>query len=133
MTRFFRHFFKHLVISGLAVLGVATAAFGATTRSAHSAELFMVERAGCPWCRRAEAEITPVYPKTDEGRLAPMRHVDLSAGLPPNIVYKSPVRFTPTFILVSGNHEIGRITGYMSEDAFWGQLTELTRNLAPPH
>jgi hypothetical protein len=132
MTRFFKHFFKHMVICGFAVLSLAPAAFGAGTRSAEL-QLLMVERAGCPWCRRAEAEIAPVYSKTDEGRMAPLRQVDLSAGLPPNIVYKSPVRFTPTFILVNGNHEIGRITGYISEDAFWGQLTELTRNLAPPH
>ena len=37
----------------------------------------------------------------------------------------SPVRFTPTFVLVDGNREIGRIEGYPGEDFFWGRLERL--------
>ena len=32
------------------------------------------------------------------------------------------VLYTPTFILVEGGQEIGRIEGYPGEDFFWGLL-----------
>lgn len=118
--------------SFLSFVGAGVLAAAGFLASAQAAELLLVERQGCPWCRRAEAEITSIYPKTEEGRLAPLRRIDLSGGLPANITFKAPVRFTPTFVLVDRDHEIGRITGYLSDESFWGLLAELTKTL-PPH
>jgi thioredoxin-related protein len=99
---------------------------------AEAAELLVFERRGCTWCGRFEAEIAPVYEKTDEGRQAPLRRVDIDADGPPaDVALAAPVRFTPTFILVDAGREIGRITGYMSDEAFWGLLGTLTERLAP--
>lgn len=39
------------------------------------------------------------------------------------------MRYAPTFVLVDGGREVGRITGYMSQDAFWGLLGAMTRDL----
>jgi hypothetical protein len=94
-----------------------------------AAELLMFEQPGCSWCRRFDAEIGPIYAKTDEGRQAPLRRVGLGADTAP-VVLATPVRFTPTFVLVDDGREIGRITGYMSEEAFWGLLGGLTGRLA---
>jgi hypothetical protein len=97
-------------------------AVGAGTAGA--AELVMFERAGCPWCARWNREIGPIYPKTSEGQLAPLRRIDIQAGRS-DLVLATPVRFTPTFVLADQGREVGRITGYMSEDFFWGLLTDM--------
>ena len=40
---------------------------------------------------------------------------------------KSPVRFTPTFVLIDEEREIGRIEGYPGQEFFWGLLENLVR------
>jgi len=92
--------------------------------AAAAMELVMFRQAGCPWCAAWDREVGPVYPKTELGRRVPVRFVDLgrardTAGL------KSPVRFTPTFVLFDGGREIGRIEGYPGQDFFWGLLENL--------
>ena len=38
---------------------------------------------------------------------------------------EEPVLYTPTFVLADHGVEIGRITGYQSEGAFWGDLDNM--------
>lgn len=97
---------------------------------ASAAELVMVEEAGCPWCARWNAEVGPAYPKTEEGRRAPLRRVDLHA-LPGDIAFATPPRFTPTFVLVEAGREVGRIEGYPGDEFFWALLARLLGSL--PH
>ncbi len=42
---------------------------------------------------------------------------------------RSPILYTPTFVLVAGGREIGRIEGYAGEHFFWGQLERLVARL----
>jgi thioredoxin-related protein len=108
-------------------LGAAAAATFAAAASralaAPTLELVMVERAGCAWCARWNAEIAPLYGKTAEGAQAPLRRHDLAAGQPPGA--REPVRFTPTFVLLREGKEVGRVTGYVDEGMFWGLLGQL--------
>ncbi len=92
-----------------------------------SAETFllMAEETGCPWCARWDKEISHIYPKTDEGRAAPLRRYDLHAGSPEDVTFERPVHFTPTFVLVVNGVEKGRIEGYPGEDFFWPLLSAL--------
>lgn len=99
--------------------------------SAVAAELVMFERLGCVWCLRWEREIGPIYPRTDEGRIAPLRHVSLDRGPPTGMNLAEPVFYTPTFVLMEDGREIGRITGYIGDDAFWGLLSGLVGKLPP--
>jgi hypothetical protein len=92
------------------------------TLSAQAAELVMVERKGCHYCIQWKDDLGPIYPKTAEGRYAPLRMVDLADGLPDDITFARKVVYTPTFVLIENNTEIGRIEGYPSEDFFWGLL-----------
>lgn len=101
------------------------------TLPASAAELVMFERAGCVWCLRWEREIGPIYPKTSEGRVAPLRHVSLDRGPPVDLALAEPVFYTPTFVLMNDGREIGRITGYIGEDAFWGLLAGMVGKLGP--
>lgn len=109
MTRLF-----FLLAAFLAALPAAVAA--------GELRLLMVEQAGCAWCLRWHAEIGDAYPLTDEGRAAPLLRTDLRAPLPDGVTLARPALFTPTFILLDGGAEIGRIEGYPGEDFFWPML-----------
>lgn len=93
--------------------------------SAGDTFLFMAEEHGCVWCARWNKEISHIYPKTPEGKTAPLVRFDMHGEPPENVVLQSRVRFTPTFILVEDGIEVGRIEGYPGEDFFWGLLTIL--------
>ena len=98
---------------------------------ADAAELVMFEQVGCPWCARWDREIASIYPKSDLGRRAPLRRIDIAAARPDDLKQLTGVLYTPTFVLVEDGAEIGRITGYICEDQFWGLLEELIGKLKP--
>lgn len=87
------------------------------------AELVMFERDGCVWCLRWNREIGSIYDRTEEGRRLPLRRVHVAQ--PPGLELAEPVRYTPTFVVSENGREIGRITGYISQDSFWGLLGKL--------
>ena len=97
--------------------------------SARAAELVMFEQAGCVWCAAFDREIAPVYGKTDEGRRAPLRRVDIDRPRPPDLAFIEGERLTPLFVLIDKGREIGRIRGYPGDDHFWGLLGALVRKL----
>lgn len=94
-----------------------------------AAELVMVEETYCHWCERWNEEIGVVYDKTDEGRRAPLRRVDISDAIPDDLTFKSHPNYTPTFILIEDGVEVGRIEGYPGEDFFWPMLGQLLEKL----
>src|SRR5262249_9373619 len=96
-----------------------------TAASARAAELVMFSRAGCPYCAQFDREIAPIYVNTDEGKFAPLRRVDITAPIPPDLAFLTVERITPVFVLVDQGREIGRIRGYPGEDNFWGLLSGL--------
>jgi hypothetical protein len=94
-----------------------------------ASELLMFERDGCVWCQRWDREIGPVYDKTAEARVLPLRRIDTGHQAAGGINLASPVRFTPTFVVVDNGREVGRITGYVNDDAFWGLLAALASKI----
>jgi len=52
-----------------------------------AAELIMFEHAGCAWCETFDREIAPIYPKTEEGRRAPLRRVSIDNPVPPDLAF----------------------------------------------
>lgn len=88
-------------------------------------QLLMFEQPGCGYCALWNAEIGPEYPLTEEGRAAPLRRLQLREPLPEDLVLDRPAVFTPTFVLVSGGTEVGRIEGFVAEDFFWPLLGQL--------
>lgn len=88
-------------------------------------QLVMVEEKGCIWCARWNAEIAPIYPKTEEGAAAPLRRMDIRAKRPDDITFARSLTFTPTFVLVVEGQEMSRIEGYPGEDFFWGLLGKM--------
>jgi len=104
---------KTLAIALLSVVPISASA---------ETTLWMAEENGCYWCAQWNEDIAHIFPKTAEGRTAPLQRYNLH-GDTPEINLVRPVSFTPTFILVENGTEVGRIEGYPGEDFFWGLLT----------
>ncbi len=85
-------------------------------------ELVMFEQAGCPYCAAWDREIGTVYAKTDEAHVVPLRRVDIHAPRPADLKDVELAHFTPTFVVMHCGREFARITGYISQDQFWGLL-----------
>ncbi len=117
----------------VAMIVAVLAAVSLSHAKAGAAELVMFERAGCSWCARFNKEIAPIYMKTDEGRMAPLRRIDLDQTRPADLAAIDPGVFTPTFVVVDEGREIGRIRGYPGDAFFYGLLDRiLTRTSASP-
>lgn len=106
-------FFSALLIASSAIAALA------------NPQLVMVEEEGCMWCARWNDEISEIYPKTPEGKAAPLRRMDIRAARPEDLTLKRGLFFTPTFVLVVDGEEVSRIEGYPGEDFFWGLLGKM--------
>jgi thioredoxin-related protein len=115
------------------LLAAAALAAGLLVSSLASAsELVMFEQGGCAWCAKFDREVAPVYEKTDEARVLPLRRIDVRQQNKAGIELAGRVLYTPTFVVVDNGREIGRITGYTSDQSFWGLLDGFIGKLAPP-
>jgi hypothetical protein len=97
-----------------------------------ASELVMFEQGGCVWCARWNREVGPVYDQTAEAKVLPLRRVDIGQQTAAGITLAAPVIYTPTFVVADNGREIGRITGFISDDTFWGLLDALAAKLEPP-
>lgn len=94
-------------------------------RTGRGLRLLVVERPGCSWCRRFEAEIAPLYPRHPQGARAPLMRVGIDGPWPDGLVLARRPYLTPSFILLDGGVELGRIEGYPGEAGFWHALAAL--------
>ena len=112
---------RHALAASFFLWGTGVAAQEAASRL----ELVMVEQRGCAYCARWDAEIAPIYPKTEEANRAPLRRIDLRAPVPEDLSLARPAIFTPTFVLVRDGAEVDRIEGYPGPDFFWALLDDM--------
>ena len=117
---------------GVAAAFILTAALFGVSAPAVAAELVMFGSPLCPWCEDWEGEVGAIYPKHAEGRMAPLRRVDIEQARPPELAEIDRVVFTPTFVLLVEGREVGRILGYPGEAHFWGLLGSLLRKGKDP-
>ena len=101
------------------------------TGASIAAELLMVTRPNCPYCTAWEIQVGSVYHKTEEGRAVPLRRMQIEDIPRVAYAFDERVLYTPTFILLDQEMEVGRIVGYSDEAAFWGLLDELLTRLPP--
>ena len=102
-------------------IGLLISAIPVLSGNLMAAELIMVEQQGCYYCLEWKDQLGHIYPKTPEGKFAPLKTIDITEvdkikGL------QSDVIFTPTFVLMENDKELGRLEGYSSEDFFWELL-----------
>lgn len=110
-----------LGISGYAA-GKTAAPLPLTLVRAEAPALIMVDDPACHYCRRWWKEVGGGYPRTAEGRAAPLKRVGRDAKI---LTGFAPVIYTPTFILAQNGRELGRITGYPGQLYFWEELSAM--------
>ena len=134
---------RHMVITGRFILTALFAIFTLTgalelqaksTQTAKSlpanglgsgVQLIMFEQEGCHFCEVWDANIGVIYGTTPEGIYAPLKKVDIHVD--DDVANVKPVIFTPTFVLYKDRKEVGRLTGYISDDFFWGMLAPMLK------
>ena len=120
-----------LIVGALAVQPrVSLGQSAGQTISVPSVELIMFEQKFCEWCEVWDEQVGVIYHKTPEGKQAPLRRVDIHDRVPDDLKAVTPVRYTPTFVLMQNGVEVGRIRGYPGEDFFWGMLDQLINKLS---
>jgi len=114
---------------GLLALPLAAGLAEAATAQVRETQLIMFVQPGCYWCRQWDRDVSRAYSASPEGRRAPLRRVDITAAVEPDLRNLTGTRFTPTFVLWHRGGEIGRIMGYQGADFFWPQVTRLIAQL----
>lgn len=117
-------------ILALAALTLGVAGLGS---AAQAVELLVVGQRNCAACKAWEMDVGSVYARTDEGERAPLRRIRIEDLSGAGFRFRSPVVAAPTFVLLDGKAEIGRITGYSDAAAFWGSLNALLRKVRPDY
>ncbi|MEM9471260.1 MAG: transcriptional regulator [Pseudomonadota bacterium] len=112
-----------------ATIAVGLAGLASLPAGAHAAELIMLEQDGCHWCEVWNEEIGIAYPKTDEGKLAPLRRVDIHAPLPTDLKGLKKANYTPTFVVWHNGREIDRLRGYPGDHFFWPMLQQMLEKI----
>ena len=115
----------------LLIAAFALCLSGLASTGATAAELLVVGRDNCPYCRAWEVEIGARYNDTVESDIARLRRIDIDDIARAPYDFREPVRYTPTFILIDRHAEIGRIVGYADPASFWGSLHALLAKLEP--
>jgi hypothetical protein len=118
-------------IGGLQGLLVTTLLLCTATGPALAAELLYVYSPDCPACRKFDAEVGRIYPRTPEAQRMPMRRVLFSEWQAGRIADTAcaarPVVGTPTFLLINDCAELERITGYSTDEGFWMGVARMLR------
>ena len=114
-------------LSGMPVVaGEATpVAVDAVDWQAEPVRLMMVEQAGCIYCAAWDREIGPGFPKSSEGRTAPLLRVNIDGPWPDGIVLDRRPTITPTFILLRDGTELARLEGYPGDEYFYPLINEM--------
>ena len=115
-----------------AALAVGLTILASASGSAKAAQLIMLEQDGCHWCEVWNEEIGVAYPKTDEGKLAPLRRVDIHSPLPADLESLKKANYTPTFVVWHNGREIDRLRGYPGGHFFWPMLQQMLDKIEKP-
>ena len=78
----------------------------------------------CVFCKAWERDVGRLYGDTEYAKKAPLFKVEMSLFSEHFTDVTPNVSVTPTFILMSGNDEVGRIVGYQNRDMFFWALSE---------
>ncbi len=78
----------------------------------------------CVFCKAWERDVGRLYGDTEYAKRAPLLKIDINLFSNHFTDVTPKVSGTPTFILMNGNDEIGRIVGYQNRDMFFWALSK---------
>ena len=82
----------------------------------------------CVFCKAWERDVGRLYGDTEYAKRAPLFKIDIKLFSKHFTNVTPKVSGTPTFILMNGNNEVGRIEGYQNRDMFFWALSEYIPN-----
>ena len=82
----------------------------------------------CVFCKAWERDVGRLYGDTEYAKRAPLFKIDIKLFSKHFTNVTPKVSGTPTFILMNGNNEVGRIVGYQNRDMFFWALSEYIPN-----
>ena len=82
----------------------------------------------CVFCKAWERDVGRLYEDTEYAKKAPLFKIDIDHVSKHFTDVTPKVSGTPTFILMNGNDEVGRIVGYQNRDMFFWALSEYIPN-----
>lgn len=108
--------------AALAAVVLTAGAPGEARALEQRVRLIMVDDPACRYCRRWNEAVGVGYANSPEGRIAPLKRVRRAA---PELEGLDHVVYTPTFIVMQGAAEVGRISGYSGPGYFYEDLREI--------
>jgi thioredoxin-like negative regulator of GroEL len=98
---------------------------------AHGAELLYFFSPSCGYCKAFDEEVAGIYPKTEAGRKAPLKRVEVDPDsfkpLEPDVAFDPGT--VPVFVLVEDGREIARLNGYSGDELFWMSMQRMLDQL----
>lgn len=110
------------VAAALMVVALAAMSPAAAGEQSADVELIMVDDPACRFCQKWNEAVGRGYAKSPEGEAAPLKRVPRGA---PELEGLAPVIYTPTFIVIEGGREVGRISGYSGSSYFYADLRDI--------
>ena len=116
--------FKSLyIITIVSLLGLSGIA------EARDMRLIVFETDECSYCDLFHRDVAQSYAESWPGRVAPLERQNVTADQSVALQLKQPITTVPTFVLVDGNNELVRITGYPGRQNFFQVITGLLQEL----
>jgi|CXWK01.1.fsa_nt_gi thioredoxin-related protein len=84
-----------------------------------SYELVVMEADGCTYCSLFRRDVLPSYKNSERAKDVPIRFVDVNDVPASKIELETPIDIVPTFVVLKGNKEVGRIPGYTGPENFF--------------
>ncbi len=89
----------------------------------------MLEQDAAPIANNGMKKLVRFIQKRGKEKKAPLRQVDIHDPWPTDLENIKSDIFTPTFVLIDKDQEIGRLRGYAGDEFFWFLLDELMEKL----
>ena len=110
------------IVAALVLVALAMAWPAAAGERSTAVELIMVDDPACRFCQKWNEAVGRGYAKSPEGKVAPLKRVPRGA---PEIEGLATVIYTPTFLVMDGGKELGRISGYSGPSYFYEDLRDI--------
>lgn len=111
-----------LLLAALLLVAFAPPGSGEAEAQSGRVRLIMVDDPNCWFCRQWNEKVGRGYAQSPEGKIAPLRRVARGA---PELKGLTPVVLTPTFIVMEGSREVGRISGFSGPSYFYEDLRDI--------
>lgn len=85
-------------------------------------ELVVLTVPNCIYCSVFKRDVEPRYVASKYAATLPLRYLDLNDAAADRLKLKSAVEVVPTFVLLEGNQEVDRISGYIGPDNFFRSI-----------